>query len=202
VSEGQERLTKFFYEVRKLHEEHEQILGALQESQRTAAFYQDHFQRADQVMTAVKQGHAKTPRFKPDFLENERYLRTIRLLAKRAGFAQWNSKHLPIHVTQGPESIYVFVKEEIRKLISMGKWPRKWTPPGKRTIERRAQEAADVKYWPDPEEPPPLLGLGGGYYMPNPHPAYFEGEALQRLKELSEGWQNADFRRGVKRRLR
>lgn len=158
--------------------EKERIQVALGKAQDTAAFYQSHFQKAEQVLKAVKEGHAATPSFQPSFLQDQDYVFTIRQLCRQAIYAVWNKEKRSASLYE----IRNFVKGKIRERIDAGEWDlSKWKFPGFSTIDRRINETADKKYW--KEEMVPCIGLGNGRYMPNP--AMFEDETKKELEKIA-----------------
>jgi len=171
-----------FVEVRKrldrLSREHRDLKKTLQNVQQTTAFYQDSYQKADQVLTALKKGSVKTPSFKPEFLRDKEYLESIRELSKEAVYARWSSEKRPSQLID----IYRFVKRRIQVLIDVGEWDAKaWTPPSKRTVDRRVNEAADQKYW---DGPTPIIALRAGLYIPNP--SLFDEEGRRELERMAD----------------
>lgn len=140
-------------------------------------FYQTRFQRANQIIEAAEKGHVKTPSYKPDFLQDMKYVVAIRLLCKQAVYSKWNVEKNPSSL----RDVFNFVKHKIVDMIERGEWnPREWTPPGKRTVDRRTNETADMKYWNG--ESTPVIAVSGGVYMPNPR--FFDGETKAELEKL------------------
>jgi hypothetical protein len=58
------------------------------------------------------------------------------------------------------------VKQQIRQLIKDGKWNKRWKFPGKRTIDRRVNEACEPTWFSDGV--PRLASTKAGFYVPNP----------------------------------
>ena len=136
------------------------------------------FRRADQIAKAVRYGYVKTP---PVYrIPREEPARALRDLIVRAVYAYWNVHRKPMHITRSP-AIYEAVLNRIRTLKQMGEWP--WKIPIKRTIDRRVNECADKRIW---DGPTPLIGLGGGWYMPNP--AKFEEPTRSELLRIVRRW--------------
>lgn len=162
--------------LKRLSREHREMQKALAKVQDTTAFYQSHFQKADQVLKAVKKGQVDTPRFKPDFLKDKQYIETIRELVKRAVYSKWSTDKTPSTLVD----IYRFVKGEIKKMMSMGTWDTKaWRFPSKRTVDRRTNETADSRFW---KGPTPLIAIKAGIYIPNP--VFFDEETKKQLLKL------------------
>lgn len=133
---------------------------------------------ADQIIKATQMGSVATPRFKPEFLRNKKYLEAIRLLVKQAVYSNWNTQKKPTTLL----AIYRFVEGKIKDLIATNQWNSEWTVPGKRTVDRRVNECADARFWVD--EVTPVIAVKAGLYCPNPY--LFEGEIREKLKELTE----------------
>lgn len=159
----------------------EKIYAALGKAQDTAAFYQSQFQKAEQILQAVKKGHVATPSFQPRFLQDKEYLLTIRQLCRQAIYAVWNKEKRSASLYE----IRNFVKSKIKERIEAGEWDlSKWKFPGFSTIDRRINETADKKYWKDGKTP--CIGVGKGLYAPSP--LCFEDDTRRELEELVKKW--------------
>jgi len=182
--EVQKKLSEFVGFARRLDrlsKEHKDLQRALREVQRTTAFYQSRFQKADQVMRAVKQGYVPTPSFMPKFLEDKGYLQMIRHLCSQAVYSKWNQEKAASSLMD----IYLFVKKRIRQRVALGEWnPKVWRVPGKRTVDRRTNEAADPRFWGDGVTP--IIAVKAGLYMPNP--SVFDAETRVELERLLGEW--------------
>jgi len=178
VKQKQQTLTAF---IQHLHEEHNRILKALDRVQRDVAFYQPYYEKYRQVEAALKKGYAETPKFKPEF--SQKYLETIRSLVVQSVYSRWNQSKQPSTLLQ----IYRDVSKKIRELIKTGRWPRNWKVPGKRTIDRRVNEAADHRFWPGRT---PIIAIKAGLYMVNP--LCFDGETKRELQQILAKWRERD----------
>jgi len=125
------------------------------------------------VEAALRGARARPPSFKPELPQG--YLDALRSLAVQSVYGRWNRERRASTLAE----ISADVKKAIRRLMALGEWPRGWGLPSKRTIDRRVNELHR------PEEcgqdPPPLLCVKPGVYMP--HPARFEDEARRRVEE-------------------
>jgi len=68
----------------------------------------------NQIMTTVKRGHAKTPSYKPEFLADEEYIKTIRNLCIQVIFSNWNQKK----TAKTQFQVYSSVAERIGEMIN------------------------------------------------------------------------------------
>lgn len=180
---AQKKLGKVVKVAERLSREHKEMKKTLEKVQETTGFYQSRFTQAHQVMTAVQKGHVPTPKFKPDFLGDKKYLETVRNLCKEAVFSIFNEEHRP---TRKRSEIVPIVQEKVKRLIELGEWPRSWTPPGRDTIIRRLNETADIRHW--QEGITPLIAIKPGRYAPNP--LLFDKETREKLEEMARKWRD------------
>jgi hypothetical protein len=167
-------------DVATLRREHKEIKKTLGEIQKTTAFYQTRFGMADQILTAVKKGSAKSPSFTPEFLRDLQYVQTIRNLCVQAIYSRWNLKKEPSTLIQ----VYYSVERKIQEMVNNRLWNTLvWKIPGRKTVDRRTEETADAKRWP---KEPPCLCVRAGLYMPNP--ALFEDPVRSELLEMAHKW--------------
>jgi hypothetical protein len=135
---------------------------------------------ADQILTAVKKGHAKSPSMTPEFLRDKQYLQTLRNLAVQTVYSKWNAKHQPSSLLE----IYYGVLDKINEMVRDHQWNRQaWRIPGRKTVDRRTEETADNTHW---EKNPPCLCIRSGLYMPNP--ALFEEPIRTQILEIARNW--------------
>jgi tryptophan 2,3-dioxygenase len=128
----------------------------------------------DQVRTAMQQGSAETPKSKPP--EDHAYLAVIRAKAASAVYAYYNEQKKPAPLWQ--------IFQRVQKSIQYDEqWHQDWRIPGKRTVDRRVNEAAEAKNYPDGITP--IVAVRAGYYIPNPQ--RFEGVAKVMLEALLRG---------------
>ena len=92
--------------------------------------------------------------------ENMQCLMELRALVVQAVFAKWNKEGKPSSLL----SIFYRVQDRTRELKATGRWP--WKIPGKRTIDRRVNEAADPRFYDD--RVPKIVAVKAGLYQPNP----------------------------------
>lgn len=169
-------------QLSQLRREHREIKKTLQEVQKTTAFYQTTFGMADQILTAVKKGHAKSPSFAPEFLQDKQYVQTVRNLCVQAIYSKWNSERKPASLLY----IYYYVTRRIQEMINEHKWdPKTWHVPGRKTVDRRTNETADERAWP---KEPPCLCIRAGTYCPNP--ALFDSETKEKILMIADRWSN------------
>lgn len=95
--------------------------------------------------------------------QSQTYCERIRRYAVQAVMAFWNNHKQPSTLY----SIFLSVKSKIDDDVTMGQWPNNWKyPVGKRTIDRRVNEAADSKFYSDGV--PKIVMVEKGVYKPNP----------------------------------
>jgi len=119
------------------------------------------------VEEAIATGHVQTPSFLPAFFEDKGYIGTLQWLTFYAirGYVSEHRKPAPL------QDIYNRVAEKIRVAQREGHWPKDWRFPGRSTIDRRANEIASSNEEENKimrNDVPRALGLGGGFYIPNP----------------------------------
>lgn len=167
-------------DIATLRREHREIKKTLGEMQKTAAFYQTRFGMANQILTAVKEGSAKSPSFAPEFLRDPQYIQTVRNLCVQAIYSRWNQEKEPSTLVQ----IYFSVERKIQEMVTNLQWNTLvWKIPGRKTVDRRTEETAAAKQWP---KEPPCLCVRAGLYMPNP--ALFEEPMRSELLKIAEKW--------------
>jgi hypothetical protein len=167
-------------DIATLRREHREIKKTLGEIQKTTAFYQTRFGMAEQILTAVKKGSAKSPSYVPEFLKDPQYIQTIRNLCVQAIYGHWNQKKEPSTLIQ----VYYSVKKKIQEMINNRQWDAMvWKIPGRKTVDRRTEETAAAKHW---QKEPPCLCVRAGFYMPNP--ALFEESMRSELLKIAEKW--------------
>ena len=134
--------------------------------------YQDSLDKVrfgEQVQKALHQGNVRTPDYA--FEKDETFLKELRLRCVRAVYALWGMFEQPASLS----SIYDHVTENILRDPS---W--KHALPLKRTIDRRVNETADKRFWPD--EKTPCIAVRAGWYIPSP--LQFNGRARVLLDAL------------------
>lgn len=109
-------------------------------------------------MTGTEKLDGWQPQPKPD----EEMCKRLRQYIVEAVFARWNDKIKPSTLV----SIFYRVNDRISKERTLGRWPREWKNPGKRTIDRRVNEAADPRFYED--RVPKIVAVTAGEYQPNP----------------------------------
>jgi hypothetical protein len=124
----------------------------------------------EQLSIAMRQGSVPTPPSQPP--ENEAYLAVIRAKAANAVYSVWNESRKPAQLGE----IFIRVRSNIANDET---WPKDWTWPSKRTVDRRVNEAADFRFY---HGPTPIVAVKAGVYCPNP--ARFDGLAKTVLESL------------------
>ena len=104
------------------------------------------------------------PQEKPD----EEVCKKLRQYIVEAVFSFWAERKKPTSLI----GIFFRVNSRISKECKMGLWPRRLGHPGKRTIDRRVNEAADPRFYENGV--PKIVAVTAGVYQPNP--VLFEGE--------------------------
>lgn len=100
-------------------------------------------------------------------------------LVARAVFVLWNFKQQPLTLNE----IYRKFKELEETYRRMGMWSYK--PLSKRTVDRLVNFCADHRLYPDPNNPPRIIRIKPGIYIPNPF--YFDDETKIKLQRLAKG---------------
>lgn len=93
----------------------------------------------------------------------------VRRLVIKVVFAYWNEHGQPIPLSPNKVcSIYIAqqVQTKIRQLREIGQWKKDWGFIGKRTIDRRVNEAADPRFYANGV--PKIVAVTAGVYQPNP----------------------------------
>jgi hypothetical protein len=118
--------------------------------------------KAKQIQTALTRGAVKTPSYKPAFLEDPKYLATLRVFCVRAVHQIWAKERRP---TKNRHEIVSIVQNMVRENI-FGEWDSWWGVPSSDNIVRRLNETADETVWGGAT---PCIAVTAGEYMPNPH---------------------------------
>lgn len=85
----------------------------------------------------------------------------IREIVVQAVFSRWNTTKKP----SNKHHVYKFYLEKIEKLRTLGQWP--YGTRSMRTVERRMNEAADKRFYPE-NTPTKLVAVTSGWYTVNP----------------------------------
>jgi hypothetical protein len=116
------------------------------------------------IKEAATKGYVKTDQFhrKADALMDER----LREMAVEVVFGIWNEQKRDVTL----DEIYHGVHKKVSQDLENGEWPRIWSVPSKRTVDRRVNETADKNH---PEfwhgfDNPPCVCIRAGRYRPNP----------------------------------
>ena len=118
--------------------------------------------KARQIQTALSEGAVKTPSYKPAFLDDPKYLATLRMLCVRAVHHIWATQRRP---TKNRHEIVPIVKDMVRK-NAFGEWDSWWGMPSADNIVRRLNETADESVWGGAT---PCIAVDAGRYLPNPY---------------------------------
>ena len=105
-------------------------------------------------------GTMKLKQWKPQPKPNEEMCKCIRQLVVEAIMGYWTTEHKPSTLMR----VFCRVQDRIKELKAMGNWP--WKIPGKRTVDRRVNEAADPRFYEDGA--PKIVAVTAGEYQPNP----------------------------------
>ena len=175
-----EREEKLLNKLERLSEEHRMLQQTLTEA------IQPHMRdllaqerRADQIVQAVKKGHAKSPGYMPRVEEG--YWPTLRKLVAEAVYSIYNENHRP---TRDRREVVPLVLSRIEEMRKTGQWPHGWKTPGKDSIVRRLNETADVRLY--PERVTPTIAIAPGQYCPNPY--LFDEPTRSEIERLAKGW--------------
>lgn len=136
--------------------------------------YQNTIDKArgfDQLQSAMRQGHASTPRMSSPFSES--YHAVVRAKVASSVYSIWEE-------TRQAASLGQIFYKVVRNIEHDPEWPKHWTIPSKRTTDRRANEAADMRFY---QGTTPIVSVRAGVYCPNPR--RFEGKARTLLEALS-----------------
>ena len=106
-------------------------------------------------------GTQKLDTWKPQPPPNPELSKRLRQYVVEAVYAKWNTKQKPSTLI----SIFYTVQDKINEQRKIGLWPKEWRQPGKRTIDRRVNEAADSRFY---EGKPKIVAVTAGVYQPNP----------------------------------
>ena len=104
----------------------------------------------------------KLPSWRPQGIPlDEPERNAYRQLCIQAVFSIWAQEHRPAHLNE----IYRFVRARIKDKIADREWP--FSPyRGKRTVDRRVNEAASPAFYEDGV--PKIVAVTSGIYQPNP----------------------------------
>lgn len=105
------------------------------------------------------------PQEKPD----EELCKRLRQYILEVVFAVWSEHKKPVAMSpQKPGHFFIArgVQKKIRAAQEKGEWPQEWGHVGKRTIDRRVNEAADPRFYKDGI--PKIVAVTAGVYQPNP----------------------------------
>ena len=175
-----EREEKLLGKLEKLSEEHRMLQQTLTEAiQPRMRSLLTRERQADQIVRAVREGHAKSPGYTPQ--ADPTYWPTLRALVAQAVYSVYNEHGRP---TRDRREVVPIVQARIEEMRRTGQWPRHWKTPGKDSIIRRLNETADVRHYPGGETA--TVCVQAGCYLPNPR--RFEEPAASELKKLSAEW--------------
>ena len=107
-------------------------------------------------------GTEKLKDWKPQPKPNEEMCKRLRQYIVEAVFARWN-KEIKSSTLM---NIFYRVQDRIHEERTLGRWPKEWKQPGKRTIDRRVNEAADPRFYQNGV--PKIVAVTAGEYQPNP----------------------------------
>ena len=130
-------------------------------------------QEGRRIQEAAKKGHVKS-----DFYERDPapgYDGELRKMIAQVVMGTWNEQHRPMKLAE----IYDKVKEKVTERMERKEWPAIWGYASKRTVDRRVNECADYRFYPEQGDIPPLLMLRAGTYVANP--ALFENEVKEEI---------------------
>lgn len=116
----------------------------------------------------TKPGTQKLKTWQPQPVPNQELCKKLRQYVVETVFKKWAKDEKPATLI----SIYFSVHDRIGKERQIGVWPREWKQPGKRTVDRRVNEAADPRFYENGV--PKIVAVTAGVYQPNP--ILFEGE--------------------------
>jgi len=180
-----EREEKLLNKLERLSEEHRMLQQTLTDA------IQPHMRdllaqerRADQIVQAVKKGHAKSPGYMPRVEEG--YWPTLRKLVAEAVYSIYNEHHRP---TRDRREVVPLVLDRVEEMRRIGQWPQGWKTPGKDSIVRRLNETADVRHYPDGETA--TVCIQAGCYLPNPR--RFEEPTASEIQGLAKNWIKVNY---------
>lgn len=107
-------------------------------------------------------GTLKLKGWQPQRVPHPERNRAIRQYVKQAVFKVWNEKQRAATLHE----IWTYVRDHIETEHKLGAWPSNWGFPGKRTVDRRVNEAADPRFYKDAT--PKIVAASAGKYQPNP----------------------------------
>lgn len=91
----------------------------------------------------------------------------LRKLVVKVVYAYWNERHKPIPMSPN-KACAEYIAQKVQTMLNLlryrGEW--KWGYIGKRTIDRRVNEAADPLFYDD--KVPKIVAVSAGLYQPNP----------------------------------
>lgn len=104
----------------------------------------------------------KLSSWQPQDKPNDQLCRLLRLMIVEEVFARFARDKKPMALI----GIFGRVQERVLELKKLGSWPREWRVPGKRTIDRRVNEAACPAFYEGGV--PKIVAVTAGWYQPNP----------------------------------
>lgn len=123
--------------------------------------------------------------WQPQAQPDEELCKRLRQYVLEVVFAVWNKHKRPVAMSpQKPGQFYIAqgVQKKIRQAREKGEWPKEWGYVGKRTIDRRVNEAADPRFYEDGI--PKIVAVTAGVYQPNP--SLFEVGAVAMKTEIAK----------------
>lgn len=149
-------------------------------------FLEDAKQLAEEAETgrkiaeAAKGGRVQSASYEFKMDANEAH--RIREYAYRVIASVWNDKRRDATLKE----IFEGVKDKILADIESGEWPKVWSIPSKRTVDRRVNELAEMNstYWVFDFTVPPCVCIRAGHYRPNPY--LLDEETRKAIGEIAK----------------
>jgi hypothetical protein len=126
---------------------------------------------SQRIKEAASKGYAKTPDYERDPAPG--YDGHLRDLIAAFVLGKWNTERRAVSLSE----IYQGVREKIAREQEDSTWPKIWLVPSKRTVDRRTNETAVPKFY--PEGFPPTICVKAGRYQANP--ALFEDSIKEAI---------------------
>ncbi len=126
------------------------------------------------IAEAASKGHVQSEEFHRDPAPG--YDGELRQMIAEHVWGVWNSERRPCRLSE----IYEGVRARVQRRIEDGDWPKVWGYPIRRTCDRRCNEAADWRFYPD--EPTPIIQVKPGWYQANP--ALFEESVKSDISDI------------------
>lgn len=117
---------------------------------------------SEQKGALEQKGTLKLDGWKPQRMPDPEMRARLRQYIREVVFSKWNTNYKPV----GLMTIFYLVQDRVLKDREKGVWPKEWGVPGKRTIDRRVNEAANPKFYGD--QTPKIVAVTAGLYQPNP----------------------------------